>query len=151
LSRIFCAGMFCSRLFVFRNVLVGIFCWECFVGKILTWNLEHMLISCQRSLAVWGDVIHRSEMLENVSVHWTVSHFLFGFFHDNYTNEVRKRFNTIVLLAKYYIYTQRRVESFTFSAIQFQFALKRYLLSQWHVAQYFGEICTFEQLWNGYI
>jgi hypothetical protein len=102
---------------------------ECYACGAEVDTIEHMLISCQRSLEVWVDVIHRFEMLENISVHWTVSHLLFGFFHDNHTNVVRKRLNTIVLLAKYYIYTQRRVESFTFSAIQFQFALKRYLLT----------------------
>jgi hypothetical protein len=110
-----------------------------------------MLVLCPRSLDIWRDALRRFEQHEQVQLGWSPENLIFGFVFPLYTSDVQIRLNTIVLLLKFYIYSERRKESFHMSVIGFNSVLKRYLLQQWHVAQATGKLADFERIWNEYL
>ncbi len=101
---------------------------ECYLCGADIDNIEHTLVLCRWSQDIWKDIMRTFDSTEHIAVRWSADHLLFGFFDPSVPPQVRKRLNTIVLLAKQYIYSQRSSKSFTFSAIGFQFMLKRFLL-----------------------
>ena len=113
-------------------------------------TIEHifMNILCPYSLRVWRAILDDFNAHEGVLVHWTPEEVLFGFLNptQEISPAVLTRLNTIMLVAKHYIYRQRRLESFLYSAVLFKF--RRFLLLQWHVSQDSDNITPFENNWS---
>ena len=99
-------------------------CYACGADKD---SIEHMLVLCPWSMAIWTQVLERFQRDESVAFTWSPEHLLFGFVQPILHSETQRRLNTIILLAKHYIYSQRRAESFSFSAVAFRFVLQRYI------------------------
>ena len=55
---------------------------------------------------VWKDIFGRLERTEQIALDWTGEKLLFVFFDIALSRDARRRVNTIVLVAKYYLYDQ---------------------------------------------
>lgn len=116
--------------------------------KALVDSIDHMLVLCPGSDGIWKKVLTDFASAEEIQLTWTPEQLLFGFLEPVQASEVLTRLNTIVLLVKYYIYKERRLESATLSATAFAFELKRHVLNSWHVAQTNGRVEQFEEIWK---
>jgi exonuclease III len=98
---------------------------ECYACGNENDDIQHMLVLCPRSLDIWRDALRRFEQHEQVQLGWSPENLIFGFVFPLYTSDVQVRSNTKVLLLKFYIYSERRKESFHMSVIGFNSVLKR--------------------------
>lgn len=124
---------------------------ECYACGAEMDTIDHMLALCPWSRRIWSDIFQWFEREEEVTINWTTEQILFGIVQTVHSAPVTRHLNTIILLAKYYLYSQRKSESFVISAVGFSFVLKRYLLQQWHVSLAIGKQVYFEELWQRYL